>query len=518
MKKDEKGIALVITMFLMATLSALAVSMMFLAQTETASSRNYRTMSQARYAAEAGVQEMANYLINTGFVPSSASIDPTKSPVPCTGIGCAHTGTCSSYTTIASAVANGCVVLGYSSATTNNPAGATHTPANSTLAVNASGVTNNAAFGTVTYSTAAILMSQQTIPVYGSSPGTVQTWLIVSDGTVPPSTSAIVEVSAVMEQMISDAETFAVFATNPNCSAIKIHGNASTDSYSSQNPADMATSPPAHPGSQGGIGTNGNLDVSGSVAIGGSLTTPRTGAGACTASSPDAITGSGSWTYGGTVPIAQALGYPTPAVPSGVPTTSTAIAASLTTPQCNTLVTPSGWSCAVNGITNTVTLTPVSSSTLTLGNVTVGSNTNLVIAGGSTETLNVNSFAIGSNATMSLATSTSVVMNIVGVGSANPLDLTGGGTVNPSFDPSRLQITYAGTGEIDLVGHNTIAATIYAPNAFAKTTGNGNMYGSILSSTMTDTGGASIHYDTSLSTKFKTLGNHVLTSFSWKKY
>ena len=51
MKHDEQGIALVIVIFLMGTLSALAVSMMFLAQTETASSRNYRTMSQARYAA-----------------------------------------------------------------------------------------------------------------------------------------------------------------------------------------------------------------------------------------------------------------------------------------------------------------------------------------------------------------------------------------------------------------------------------------------------------------------------------
>ncbi|HYT75401.1 MAG TPA: hypothetical protein VEL79_11675 [Vicinamibacterales bacterium] len=158
---------------------------------------------------------------------------------------------------------------------------------------------------------------------------------------------------------------------------------------------------------------------------------------------------------------------------------------------------------------------------LTLGNLSVGSNTNLVIAGGSSsETLNVNSFAIGSNATMSLATSTNVTMNIAGqsLGSTKPLDLSGGGTVNPSYDASRFQIIYAGTAEMDLVGNNTIAATIYAPNATTKTTGHGNLYGSVLSSTFTDTGGAQIHYDTSLSTKFKTIGNHVLTSFSWKKY
>ena len=522
MKKDEKGIALVITMFLLATLSALAVSMMFLAQTETASSRNYRTMSQARYAAEAGVHEMANYLMNTTFVPSS-NVDTTKSPVTCTGGSCAHTGSCASYSTIAAAVANGCVVLGYSSATTNNPTATVHTPTSSTLAVNGSGVTNNPALGTVTYSTAAILLSQQSITAYGSSaPSTIQTWVIISDGTVPPSTSAIVEVSATMEQETGEAETFAVFASNPNCGAITISGNAATNSYNSQSSTDMSTTPPTTTGTQGGIGTNGNLNVSGSVDIGGTLTTPRTGAGACTASNPDAITGSGSWTYGGTVPIPQALSYPTPTAPTGVPTTNTTISSSLTSVTCTALVAASGWSCLVNGATNTVTLTPaVTTNVLTLGNLSVGSNTNLVIAGGSSsETLNVNSFAIGSNATMSLATSTNVTMNIAGqsLGSTKPLDLSGGGTVNPSYDASRFQIIYAGTAEMDLVGNNTIAATIYAPNATTKTTGHGNLYGSVLSSTFTDTGGAQIHYDTSLSTKFKTIGNHVLTSFSWKKY
>jgi hypothetical protein len=121
---------------------------------------------------------------------------------------------------------------------------------------------------------------------------------------------------------------------------------------------------------------------------------------------------------------------------------------------------------------------------------------------------------------MSSSPNTLVTMNIAGqsLGSTKPLDLTGGGTVNASYDPSRLQITYAGTGELDLVGNNTIAATIYAPNATTKTTGHGNLYGSVLSYTFTDLGGATIHYDTSLQTKYQTLGNYMLTSFSWKKY
>src|SRR6476619_2448312 len=83
----EQGVALVFTLFLMAALSALAVSLMFLAQTETASTRNYRTMSQARYAGEAGVHKAINYLVNTYPVPTSipSDFDPTKSPVERTG-------------------------------------------------------------------------------------------------------------------------------------------------------------------------------------------------------------------------------------------------------------------------------------------------------------------------------------------------------------------------------------------------------------------------------------------------
>src|SRR5437868_1708621 len=112
MKRDQQGIALVITLFLMASLSALAVSMMFLAQTETASSRNYRTMSQARYAGEAGVHKAMNYLLNTYTVPTSmTSYGISKTPVTCVS-GCTNTtaGSCNA-STPALAVSTGCIVL-----------------------------------------------------------------------------------------------------------------------------------------------------------------------------------------------------------------------------------------------------------------------------------------------------------------------------------------------------------------------------------------------------------------------
>jgi hypothetical protein len=50
--------------------------------------------------------------------------------------------------------------------------------------------------------------------------------------------------------------------------------------------------------------------------------------------------------------------------------------------------------------------------------------------------------------------------------------------------------------------------------------GSGGFYGSILGRTFTDQAGSasSVHYDRSLASKYFTLGNYVMTSFSWKKY
>src|SRR5262245_55637757 len=101
-ERNERGIALVITLFLMAALSALAVMVVFLSQTEPASSRNYRTMSQARYAGEAGVHKAINYLNSTAYTGAPlayASFGLNKSPVTCVS-GCTNTtaGTCDAST------------------------------------------------------------------------------------------------------------------------------------------------------------------------------------------------------------------------------------------------------------------------------------------------------------------------------------------------------------------------------------------------------------------------------------
>src|SRR3954468_10003299 len=85
--RNERGIALVFVLFLLTTVSALAVSLTFLANSETFASGNYRLATQARYAAESGAQKAADFILDPAqFNPATVAktvpgVDATKSPV-----------------------------------------------------------------------------------------------------------------------------------------------------------------------------------------------------------------------------------------------------------------------------------------------------------------------------------------------------------------------------------------------------------------------------------------------------
>src|SRR5215510_1922686 len=73
-KKNEKGVALILTLILLAVLSVMAISLLFIGQSETWGSMNYRLMTQARYGAEAGINSAANWIQNSYTAPTTAQI------------------------------------------------------------------------------------------------------------------------------------------------------------------------------------------------------------------------------------------------------------------------------------------------------------------------------------------------------------------------------------------------------------------------------------------------------------
>src|SRR6266851_3073747 len=94
--QSERGIAIILALFIVTALSLVGASLMFLSQSETYASMNYRIMSQTRYAAESGVQKASNFLLDPVFYPTPgsgtdllANYDTSVSPVQCK-VGCTH--------------------------------------------------------------------------------------------------------------------------------------------------------------------------------------------------------------------------------------------------------------------------------------------------------------------------------------------------------------------------------------------------------------------------------------------
>src|SRR5262245_12026269 len=207
----ENGVALVLTMFLMTALSIVAASLMFLSQTETYSSMNYRLMSQARYAAESGLQKSANYLLYSYTPPTlpDANYDITVSPVTYNG--------------------QPVILSANNSIDANYPDDGVKTA----FAAGAGGTIANAGTS-LNFAPYAKLLSMKQINVYGGGMQTIQTWQITSTGSISVGRTAQVEVMAIFESQATPATMYAAFATGAGCGALNFRGNDTrTDSYDS---------------------------------------------------------------------------------------------------------------------------------------------------------------------------------------------------------------------------------------------------------------------------------------------
>jgi hypothetical protein len=488
-RSDERGVALVIALFMTMMVSALAASMAYVARTETLSSQSYTTMAHARYGAESGMAAATNYLLSTPYAVTA----PGTGADPLTN-----------YDTSFSPVrrANAAVVLSTAAGASNYPIAAVVTAFGTAAAG-----TLTAGNATVTYGARATLLGLRRVTdSMSGNTETLQKWEIIGWGSRGGSGSSEVEVTAIVERQIVPLYRYAAFATNTGCGALSFSGGAKTKSYNSQ--ALNAAGNPVPLSTDGDVGTNGNLALSGNpTLINGTLSTPRTGVGSCTTNNVTALTVAGQATVSeGLVELPQVVTYDTPPAPSPLPPT--------TSVNMN-----SGFSClgylGCTKVGSEVTLTADPTHTLpysTMGNVSVGPSDLVLNAG----TYIFNSLTIAGAA--KITTNGKVIIKIAGQGTTTPLTLTGNSISNTSFDPSNLQIIYGGTGNITLTGGTATASIVYAPNANITLTGNGNVYGSIIGGRMSVPGGGEIFYDTNLATTAITYGRPVLSSFSWRSF
>jgi len=144
---------------------------------------------------------------------------------------------------------------------------------------------------------------------------TVQMWQVTAKGSINGVKKSVEQVTAVMERQVTPAQSYAAFAMASGCGSLNFTGSATTNSYDSS--AALVGGLPVISASGGNVGSNGNLNESGNVTINGTMSTPRTGVGNCSAGGVDAWSSNGTATVtGGLVQLPQAITFPTPVIPA----------------------------------------------------------------------------------------------------------------------------------------------------------------------------------------------------------
>ena len=530
--RHERGMALILALFLMMAMSVLGASMMFLSQTETFASSNYRMMSQARYAAESGMQKAANFLLDTtqyqppGTVAtdSLASYDYTKSPVKYN---------------------NADVIL---SANPDVPSNYPVATVKAAFLAAATGTLNTIGAGQagnigITYKASAKLISMSTFDSYGGTTNVIQTWEITGDGSLVNNPKATVEVVAMVETPKVAANSYAAFATSDLCGSLLFNGNTQSDSYDSSK-LNSSSPPPSSSGFDhydGDVGTNGNLNMGGTSDVYGNFYTPRSGVGTCTNNATGATTAltenAKATVSGSMVQLPKSVVYPPPIIPA--PSTAASADINGSSGACALLPITAPATCTTNG--DDVIL-DAHGTTMSLPTLSIRGKANLVLVAGSNPpgTYDINSITVASQSNVSVkATSPSqgVLVNIVGKDATGavidpPVDMQGGSfaaidtcsgcstlcSACSPYDASMLQFVYGGTAEIKMAGNSGAAATVYAPNAKVTLVGTSDLYGSVLGKTIEIKGNMNIHYDRRLQHDFWVAGQPMASTFSWKRY
>ena len=551
--KSQKGSAMILTIILIAVLSVMTASMMFLSQSETWSTHNFKIMSQARDAAEAGLSQSAHFIMNHDenldyyFPPMGADIalfDRNVYPV----------------TDFADPVVLTAGLNESEAAYPDVAAGAADVLGDYDAAAQGSITAGNQM---LTYETSARLVGMRQVTLYGSgTPKVLQRWEISSKGSLNGIENAEVEVSAILDHTAQPTFGFAAFGTSDTCTPVGLtfDGNTLTDSYNSHSADPGIDEGPCDPtlplaidncawweDAGGNIGTFGALDTNGSVDINGTLATPREGEGSCeegfAVDNPDVLLDGED----GIVPLPETVEFPPPEFPIPTPPI---VAQSLP----NNVLTCLGF--AVAGSCQTIAPLPTNKFRLlpTCATQPCDPLTSPFVYGevdggpGAAKEIhlipgvyNFNKIIMGSNLKVyidpvpgsSPPVYGTVTINIAGCDTYNatgdacatydpePLSASLGGAsgfVTPTLDASLLQIQYAGTGELGLKGNGSLAAVVYAPNARVESVGNAAFYGSVIGHEIDWTGTAAIHYDRALENEAISYGPWMLQGFTWKKF
>lgn len=466
-RRSEAGVALIIALVVLLVLSSLAAAIIFVTQTQTWTTYNYRLDAESRFLANSGVEKAVNWFANS-YVPPTSPL-----PAYTSGLG--------------DVLWNGAPVelAGINGQSSNYPSSSVATSFLNALhdqVVDASGFQGE-------FSVSATLLAWQplTVPL-SNQPSDIETWQITSQGSVSgPGGGGMVQEVATITQQEKPLMDFAAFATGSGCGAVNLGGGAITDSFdSSQGPYSQT-----HVTSNGNIGSDGNVSLGAGVAVNGTASTPNPSVGIC----PGAGVTLGS---GATVTGQEIGGSEGPYLGLGDLPTLPTIAP----------VTPGLGTVTVN---SSMTLAPGA-----YGDIQLGGGGTLTFQPGS---YYINSLTVSGTGTITISPSGQVILYVAGNNISTPVSLTGNSLTNNTGIPSNFQIVYGGTGTIQVAGGSAAYAVVYAPNAPVEMTGGSDWYGSIISNTFNEMGNnTALHYDRSLATQYLVPGPFQVVSISRSKF
>jgi hypothetical protein len=505
--RDERGIALFVSILALLLLTAVAAGMMYLSSTETAISSNFKAEETAYFSARAGVEEVRDRMLPTSVyaVPYSiapqvatlalppgnpaalyvlpsgvtmADITNTTPPNPYFDDELCHDLTIGSMTQSTSANIR----------CTAAPGGSSWYPAvqpasvapvaldykwvrvtlkanNSNTAVPVNGNAGNANVVCWNGTSEVTAASTSASACNSLTPIANPVYLVTALAVTPSGARRVVQEE--IAQTPKGALPGGLFAIGMGCSALGLAGNANTGSFNSATEGTPTNPPSNRTNSGGSVGSNGNVNVGGtSTSVNGSISTYQSPTvGSCPG---NGVSTSGSPAYGSVVGLASPYTPPVPPIPNPLP------------PQNNVTYTDT-------------TLAPGSYGNVTMkGTVTLTGGTV-----GSPYVYTINSLAFNGNAT--LVITGPVIINLAGQPNlTNVLDMTGGSFSNTTYVPNQFVINYGGTGDMTVTGGTDAYAVINAPNAAIKFRGGSDFYGEAIGKTIDDQGGTNFYWDTSL--------------------
>jgi len=277
-RSHESGVALIIALLALLILSTLAAGLMYTTQSEIWTTSNYRQITQARYAAQAGEQQAIYFFNHTWTVPSTFSSSGVKlGDFP---VSLSSSGGCANSASNTPSF-NQCIVMAPSTMTGYTD---TYSAAFSDSAMDAkfaalSNSSSSSPFSWVnskpSYAVAAQLLSA-TLDTAGSG-NWLTSWKIISQGSV--GNSKVQVVATISNVWLSKNGTngtptpsfnYGLFATGTGCSSIEISGGSNSNSYNS------ASSPSGSTATYtGNLATMGNVSLHNSGMVYGSISAPN---------------------------------------------------------------------------------------------------------------------------------------------------------------------------------------------------------------------------------------------------